>query len=370
MTQKGKHRLRQDVVIILMPACYATDIGPGESSYTQFDRKVRDATCDWIRKQAPKYADKPWVLFVGFFAPHYPLIAPKSFYDLYSSAEIPPPRAYDLKNVSLHPAVDAIRDYFNYDGAFDEAGAKIARTAYYGLCSFVDDNIGRILKTLEDTGLSQNTRIIYTSDHGDCLGNRGIWAKSVMYEESVAIPLIMAGPGIPENQTVSTPVSLVDCYQTIIESAGEKLSGKERALPGHSLIQLARGEFAGERVVFSEYHDGGSITETFMLRTGQWKYIYRVGYAPQLFDLEADPYEKEDLGTHPKYTDICKSCETKLREIVDLETVNEMAFNDQRRKVDDLGGLRLLRTMTSSIIRPHLAKEMPKNSLEWILFSY
>ncbi|MCP4707910.1 MAG: sulfatase-like hydrolase/transferase, partial [Planctomycetes bacterium] len=130
------------------------------------------------------------------------------------------PKLYDTDPDSLHPAVAAVRKFFNYDDYFDENKAKIARQAYYGLCSFVDHHIGQLLDTLEKNDLSQNTRVIYTSDHGDCLGERGIWAKSVMYESSVAIPLIMAGPEIPQKKIISTPVTHIDFYPTIIEGAG------------------------------------------------------------------------------------------------------------------------------------------------------
>ena len=149
--------------------------------------------------------------------------------------------------------------------------------------------------------------------------------------------MIMAGADIPENLIVSTPVSLVDCYPTIIESVGEELTAEDEALPGRSLIETAREDVA-DRVVFSEYHDGGSITGTFMIRTGRWKYIYHVGYAPQLFDLENDPHEMEDLGNNLVYKDVCKQCETKLRKIVDPESINAMAFSDQRKKIEELGG--------------------------------
>ena len=164
-----------------------------------------------------------------------------------------------------------------------------------------------------------------------------MWGKSVMYEESVGIPMIMAGPNIPENLIASTPVSLVDCYPTIIESVGEELTAEDEALPGSSLIEITR-EGVTDRVVFSEYHDGGSITGTFMIRTGRWKYIYHVGYPPQLFDLENDPHEVEDLGNNPVYANMCKRCKAKLRKIVNPESINAMAFNDQRKKIEKLGG--------------------------------
>lgn len=322
---------------------YAQRTGPGESPYTHHDRNVCTRACEWIEQEAPRHNDKPWVLFVGFVAPHNPFMAPDPFYNLYSHDMIPPPRQHGLEAPVLHPSVAAVKDFFNYDSHFDEERVKIAKAGYFGLCSFLDDNIGKIMAAVEKAGLSENTRIVYTSDHGDCLGNRGIWAKSVMYEESVSIPMIMAGPDIPENKMVTTPVSLVDGYPSIITGAGEPITKKERSLPGDSLFEIVQGDFPIDRVVFSEYHDGGSITGTFMIRTGRWKYVYHVNYSPQLFDLETDPFEQKDLGTDPDYSEVRSQCDAKLREIIDPEIINEMAFNDQRKKIKELGGVEAIK---------------------------
>ena len=318
-------------------AGYANEIGPGDSVYTDYDRRVCQAACDWLSNEAAKHPDKPWVLFVGFVAPHYPLIAPTEFYNLYSDDQIPMPKLYDTDPDSLHPAVAAVRKFFNYDDYFDENKVKIARQAYYGLCSFVDHHIGQLLDTLEKNDLSQNTRVIYTSDHGDCLGERGIWAKSVMYESSVAIPLIMAGPGIPQKKIISTPVTHIDFYPTIIEGADNTLHPEEEKLPGQSLFKLLDTEDP-DRVAFSEYHDGGSITGSFMIRTGRWKYVYHVGYQPQLFDLVNDPMEIEDLSFNPEFTSVRNRCESILRSICDPERENNQAFEDQRLMIKKLGG--------------------------------
>ena len=105
---------------------------------------------------------------------------------------------------------------------------RTAIAAYYGMVSFLDDNVGRVLGALEDTGLADDTRVVYTSDHGDNLGTRSFWGKSTMYEESVGVPLVMRGAGVPRGQRVATPVSLVDGYQTLIEAIGERLE-RDRA---------------------------------------------------------------------------------------------------------------------------------------------
>src|SRR3546814_403572 len=125
-----------------------------------------------------------------------------------------------------------LRDYggsFNYDDHFDSPDkVRRAVAGYLGLCSFLDENIGKVLATLEDCGLMEETRVLYTSDHGDNLGTRGLWGKSTMYEETAGVPLILAGPEVPVGAVCDTPVTHVDAYTTIVEGVGIPLSEEER----------------------------------------------------------------------------------------------------------------------------------------------
>jgi choline-sulfatase len=314
----------------------AKGVGAGESDYTRYDAKIAKETCAWLRNAGTKQADKPWVLFSSFVAPHYPLIAPQEFYDLYPLDQIEMPRNYSDDQRPAHPEVKVMADFWNYDDYFDEEAVIKARAAYYGLCSYLDHHIGLIIAALKDSGLYDSTRIIFTSDHGEMLGDKGLWGKSVMYESSVGIPMIMSGPGIPQGKRVATPVSLIDCHKTIIESAqGEAF--RDEASPSHSLVDIANGAVP-QRSVLSEYHDGGCTTGFFMIRMDQWKYIHYIGRPPQLFDLEADPFEEQDLGESEDHEPIRALCEVKLRDVCDPDKMNEQAFIDQSRKIEELGG--------------------------------
>ena len=179
------------------------------------------------------------------------------------------------------------------------------------------------------------------------LGDHGMWTKMLMYEASAAIPLIMKGPDVPSGQVVQTPVSLVDCYQTIVEGVGEPLTREERALPGHSLLRIAAGD-SPARTVLSEYHDGGAPTGYFMVRRNAWKYIHYTGSVPQLFNLADDPLEDEDLGQDPRYAEVRQDCEAALRAILDPVAVNRRAFAEQARKVAALGGRDALLALADS----------------------
>ncbi len=313
------------------------EAGPGESDYTRYDRQIAAATQQWLKNEAPKYRNKPWVLYVGFVSPHFPLIAPAQFYDLYPEKDVPWPLMYDRAERPRHPFTDAMRKCLCFDDEFDAPMVRRAIAAYFGLVSFLDDNIGRILATLEATGLGSDTRVIYSSDHGDNLGTRGMWGKSTMYEESAGIPLIMAGPDLPKGNVCDVPVTLADTFQTLIEGAGEKMEARDAHLPGHSLIDIAQG-FVPRRTVLSEYHAAGALCGSYMIRHGKYKYIHYVGLPPMLFDLAADPFERSDLGRDPKCTSVIKECEAALRSVVDPEVVDKLAKADQAAKIAEVGG--------------------------------
>uniref|UniRef100_UPI004047815B sulfatase-like hydrolase/transferase n=1 Tax=Limnohabitans sp. TaxID=1907725 RepID=UPI004047815B len=315
----------------------AATAGPGESTYANYDRNIRDAAVHWLINMASKL-DEPWCLFVSFVKPHFPLIAPQQFYDMYPHDSIPMPRLYDPEHAPTHPVIAELKRCMNYDDNFSPDKVKIALAAYYGMVSFLDDNIGQVLDALQQSGMGENTRIIYSTDHGDNLGNRHLWGKSVHYEESAAIPMIIAGPGIPVGKVSTTPVTLVDVYPTIVQSVGLDLDVVEQALPGQSLVDLANNDDP-ERVAFGEYHAAGSITAMFMVRKGRWKYVHYEGYKPELFDLQDDPGETCDLAGDSQHALTLAMMEAELRKIVDPTAVNAQAFADQMAKIERFGGI-------------------------------
>ena len=320
-----------------MPAL-AASAGPGESTYNDYDRAITAAACRWIATEGPHASEKPWALFVSLVRPHFPLTAPPEFYALYPPERMPMPRLYDETGRPRHPAVLALRSVMNYDDFFaDQRAVRRAIAAYYALVSFLDDNIGKILAALEAAGLTASTRVIYTSDHGDNLGARGLWGKSVMYEESVAVPLVVAGADISSGTVVDAPVSLVDCYRTVLEAVACPVPRADLALPSHSLWEVLAGA-RPDRNVLSEYHAAGSITGTFMIRNGRWKYIYHVGFRPELYDLEADPGETTDLAERPDMASVLAECRAALLRICDPEAVSAEAFADQRHRIALHGG--------------------------------
>lgn len=303
--------------------------GPGESEYTWYDRDIASRAQIWLREEAPKYRDRPWVLFVSFVAPHFPLTAPPHCYYRYPFERIPMPKLYREKN--LHPYVRDQIENTGYDRHFEnDAAVKRARAGYLGLISSLDENIGHLLDTLASCGLEGNTRVLYTSDHGDNLGARGMWGKQVLYEEAAKVPLLLAGPQVPVGVR-RAPVSHVDVYPTVMQCVGA--AAPEAA--GASLF----GELP-ERTILSEYHASSSRAGEYMIRYGKWKYVYFVRYPdqPQLFDLEADPEELRDLGTDKACAGVRSECHRRLKAMLDPEQIDQKAKRRQAELVAANGG--------------------------------
>ena len=328
--------LLRDHESVLDCSGYAKDIGPGENSYTAYDLGVTREACNWLANTRNTTADKPWALFVSWLRPHYPLTCPTDFYNLYPLDSLDNARFTDPSQLPEHPVLKTIRHNFDYDRYFTEETRQIARASYYGLCSFLDYQVGRVMAALEASGQAQNTLIIYTSDHGDHNGDRGLWTKMTLYDESAAVPMIIAGPGVPENKVVSTLASLVDIYPTILSAVGAGDDAKKR--PGIALQTLANSDDF-ERPILSEYHDGGSPTGMFMLRNKRWKYNYYPGYAPELFDMQGDPDELTNLAASEAHADILLDCHRQMLTLVDPEAANKLAFADQAAKIEELGGV-------------------------------
>lgn len=313
-------------------------IGAGESPYTQYDASVTARAVQWLR-EAAQTPGEPFVLFVGLVAPHFPLLAPKAFYDLYPLDRLPTPKLHPSTGYKRHPWVEAYADFAHNEASFRSPQERLsAFAAYFGLCSWADHNVGQILAAVRDAGLEHNTTVIYTSDHGDNVGARGLWGKSTLYQESTAVPMIVAGPQLGAG-VCETPVDLLDLYPTILQCAGIDPQPYMADRPGRSLLDIAQEPAAPERPIFSEYHAAGSNTAGFMLRKGRWKYHYYVRYEPELFDLETDPEELHDLASDPRHAHVLRAMQVELRSICDPEAIDALAKSDQQAMIERYGGV-------------------------------
>jgi len=286
--------------------------GPGSTTSIEVDDQVEAAALSYIRDPARK--DQPWAINVGFIAPHFPLVVPERFYDLYPLDDIDLPEIPDGHLDNLHPVHQRMRRMFGCVD-FPEEAVRRARAGYYGLITYLDEKIGRLIDALEETGQFRNTIIIHTSDHGEMNGEHGMWRKSNHYEASARVPLQIAWPGtFPDNKRVSQNVSLVDLVATLIDVTWA--SRDVAPLDGESLRPLIEGEEPGWKdEAFSEYLAHGVEGPVAMLKRGDYKLNVSLGDAPQMFNIAEDPNEFTDLADDPEHKDIQKTLHRRLIDI-------------------------------------------------------
>ncbi len=311
--------------------------GPGESPYTVYDRDIAARAQVWLREAAKRQHAKPWVLFVSFVAPHFPLTAPPEWFYRYQAAGLPLPKLYDRQVRPRHPFTDDYARVVDYDTHFhSNDDVRRALAGYYGLVSTTDQHIGHLLEALHSSGLQDETRVLYTSDHGDNLGARGLWGKSTFYEESAGVPLIVSGEGIPAGLTRTEATSHVDVFPFVFDCLGEPLP-RDPDLRGISLAELAHRPQI-DRTVVSEYHATASRAGGYMIRKGRFKYCHYVLYPPQLFDLHEDPEELHDLAGHPDHQLVLEEMRAAMYAWFDPQEVDHRAKRRQGELLQMHGG--------------------------------
>jgi len=273
---------------------------------------------------------RPWCLTVSFTHPHDPYVARRRYWDLYEDCDhlLPEVPAMDYADHDLHSRrIFDANDWRSYDIA--EENIRRARRAYFANISYLDDKIGALLDTLERT--RQEAVILFLSDHGDMLGERGLWFKMSFYEGSARVPLMLAAPGL-DPQTITAPVSTIDVCPTLCDLAGVSMEEVAPWTTGESLLPLARG---AERVspVALEYAAEASEAPLVCLRYGKWKYT-RCALDPDLlFDLEADPHERSNLAEHPAHQGTLRTLRAKSEARWDLAAVDAQVRESQARRL-------------------------------------
>lgn len=315
------------------------EVRAGESAYNRYDLRSVDRAVNWIEQRAQEASAQPWVLFVGLVAPHFPLVVPQRYLDRYPLYAIALPKLQPRDGHRDHPWVAAQRRHCDHDAALGSDERRcLAIACYLGLVTMMDECVGSVLAALDRSGMADTTQVIYSADHGDNLGARGMWNKCLLYRESTAVPLIVAGPGVPAGRTCCTHANLVDLAPTILHVTGTPALPQVPPMVGRSLLELACAAEDSQRLGFSEYHAVGSPSGAFMLARGRYKYHYYVGYAPELFDLEADPEETRDLAPDVRYASVLREFEMTLRDMLDPEAVDRRAKDEQNALVAHFGG--------------------------------
>ncbi len=312
------------------------EAGPCQRSLQiDFDDAVGFAGIRTIFDLARDDDDRPFFLMVSFSHPHDPYTTTQAYWDRYDHDAIPLPALGYEPPDERDP--HGRRLWENYDGGeyrVTDDHIRNARHAYFGMISYVDDKIAGLMAALEAAGLAEDTIIVLTSDHGDMLGERGLWYKMNFFEDSARVPLIIHAPGRFAPRRVAMNVSLVDLLPTLIDVAGGDAPGLDAVvLDGHSLAPLMAGKGEGwSDTVFGEYTAEGSIAPIFMARRGPYKYIACAADPPQLYDVAADPQERVNLAGEEAHNETELSLAALVAETWDSDAVTAGVNDSQDRR--------------------------------------
>ena len=271
-----------------------------EDGSDQADHMVATKAVELLRER--KKAGKPFFLGVGFVRPHFPMVQPKKFFDMYpqEKMKIPPQIAGDLDDIPL-----AGRGADGKGLNEMEQSRRRMWQAYYGSVTFMDEQLGRVLDELERLGLRDSTAIVFTTDHGYHLGEHGFWQKGNLHEEVVRVPLIVSAPGISPGRT-SSLVELVDLYPTWTELLGVPTP---KGLHGKSLAPLLRNPNAKVRDTALSIHNRGGGG----LRSAKWHYMKYGDKGEELYDMRKDPGQYTNVVSDPKYATVLEEARAQFK---------------------------------------------------------
>ncbi len=278
----------------------------------------------------------PFFLTVSFTHPHPPFVAPQQYWDMYNSDEIDHPKVPEIPFEQLDEHSQWLYTaHAQGQHHLTPERVRNARQAYYGMITYTDAKIGRIMQTLKELGLDDNTLVVLAGDHGEMLGERGMWYKQTFFEWSVRVPLIVSMPQRFKPGRVAAHVSLVDLLPTFLDISKNQHSIEPvDPLDGKSLLPLLDGtEANADRCVISEYSSEGVCAASRMVRLGRYKYIYTYQLAPMLFDLDSDPDELTNLAGQPAYASVQEALHAKAIEGWDPAHVHADILASQKRRL-------------------------------------
>lgn len=263
--------------------------------------------------------DKPWLLHLSYIKPHWPYIAPRPYFGMYSREHVVAAVKSEGERADPHPVYKAFMDMEIGRSFAREETREAVIPAYMALVRQIDDHVGRVLAWLETSGRMKDTMIVFASDHGDYLGDHWLGEKDLFHEPSVRVPLIVVDPRAAADATRGTTcnelVEAIDLAPTFLAYAGGDPTGQSHRLEGRSLLPLLHGERPPwRRYAISEYDYSilpaaaalgvrPSDARLFMITDARWKYVHAPGFRPMLFDLATDPHELTDLGADPAFED-------------------------------------------------------------------
>ncbi len=295
-----------------------------------FDEEVVFKAQQYLFDHIREEGDQPFCLTVSMTHPHDPYTIPKPFWDLYHDDEIPLPQNVPAQAEQDPHSQRLLKVYDLWDKPLPETKIRDARRAYFGACSYIDSNVGKLLQTLEDTGLADDTIIVFSGDHGDMLGERGLWYKMHWFEMSARVPLLVCAPGQFSAGRVSASVSTADLLPTLVELAGGQVD-PQLPLDGRSLVGHLLGH-GGHDEVFGEYMAEGTVGPLMMIRRGPWKFIYSEDDPCLMFNLQDDPLERSNLSQVSEYAEVFSAFLDEARAKWNVAQIRDQVLASQRRR--------------------------------------
>jgi choline-sulfatase len=303
------------------------------TKFLSYDEETAFRANEYLRERARRSDPEPFFLAASFHHPHDPFHVTQELWDLYADAPIDlPADATDVEVSAMDAWLNETHETGEVD-LHDPDNLRALRRAYYGLVTYVDRKVGELVDTLAATGELDRTVIMFTSDHGDMLGERAMVQKRCFYEWSARVPLLIAFPdGRGAGRRVAQPVSMMDLAPTILDVAGVPA---ERRLPmdAHSLLPLIDGTETEARDVFSEYHVEKVHASCYLVRRGDLKYTYIHGHGGQLFDLATDPGERHNLAGDPAHAADERALHEAIAARFDLDGIAAASVESLRRRV-------------------------------------
>jgi len=274
---------------------------------------------------------RPWCLTVSFTHPHDPYVARRKYWDLYENCPELEPEVGFIPKESQDPHSQRLYLASDYD-SFDITPEQVRRSrqGYFANISYLDDHVGELLSVLERTRMLDDTIILFCSDHGDMLGERGLWFKMSFFEGSARVPLMVAGKGIAPG-LIDAPTSNLDICPTLCDLAGIDIADIMPWTDGQSLKPQMRGQPRSEPVLM-EYAAEGSYAPLVAMRDGKYKFVHCEIDPPQLFDLESDPLELTNLAADPANAALVASFMEKVRARWDMATFDKAVRQSQARR--------------------------------------
>ncbi|MCY6381575.1 choline-sulfatase [Hoeflea prorocentri] len=284
-----------------------------------------------LARSAEDEEARPWCLTVSFTHPHDPYVARKKYWDLYEDCPHLEPEVAPIAYEDQDPHSQRIylaNDYRSFDITTEHV--RRARRGYFANISYLDDKVGELIDVLETTRMRDDTVVVFCSDHGDMLGERGLWFKMNFYEGSSRVPLMIAGPGIKATR-IAAPVSNMDITPSLADLAGANMKAVAPWTDGESLLPIISGS---ERTapVHMEYAAEGSYAPLVCIRDSQYKYVHCELDPPQLFDLAADPQERTNLADDPAHRDVADRLSAAVRKRWNMKRFDADVRESQARR--------------------------------------